>query len=70
MPGALALIGSMPSVSALLLGRWNDVLAWNRLAHALMAGHLAFADPDDLATRPNQMRLLFLDRHTHEPRQG
>lgn len=56
----------MPSVPALLLGRRNDVLAGNRLGHALVAGHLAFTDPDDPATRPNQMRLLFLDPHTRE----
>ena len=61
-----ALLASMPSVPALLLGRRNDVLAWNPLGHALVAGHLAFTDPDDPATRPNQMRLLFLDRHTRE----
>ena len=60
------LLASMPSVPALLLGRRNDVLAWNPLGHALVAGHLAFTDPDDPATRPNQMRLLFLDRHTRE----
>jgi hypothetical protein len=29
-------------------------------------GHLGFTDPDDPAARPNQMRLLFLDRHTRE----
>ncbi|MGX4396504.1 MmyB family transcriptional regulator, partial [Clostridioides difficile] len=61
VPRALALLASMPSVPALLLGRRNDVLAWNRLGYALVAGHLAFTDPDDPATRPNQMRLLFLD---------
>ena len=66
VPGALALLGSMPSVPALLLGRRNDVLAWSPLGHALVAGHLAFTDPDDPATRPNQMRLLFLDPHTRE----
>lgn len=42
------------------------MLAWNRLGHALVAGHLAFTDPDDPAPRPNQMRLLFLDRHARE----
>jgi hypothetical protein len=42
----------MPSVSALMLGRRNDVLAWNAMA----AGHLAFTDGDDPATRPNQMQ--------------
>lgn len=66
VPGALALLASIPSVPALLLGRRNDVLARNPLGHALVAGHLAFTDPDDPATRPNQMRLLFLDPHTRE----
>lgn len=56
----------MASVSALLIGRRNDVWAWNPLGLALVAGHLAFTDPDDPATRPNQMRLLFLDRHARE----
>lgn len=62
----LVLLASMPSVPALLLGRRDDVLAWNPLGHKLVAGHLAFTDPDDPATRPNQMRLLFLDPHTRE----
>lgn len=66
VPGALALLASMPSVPTLLLGRRNDVLAWNPLGHALVAGPLAFTDPDDPATRPNQMWLLFLDPHTRE----
>ncbi len=34
--------------------------------HALLVGHLAFTDPDNPATRPNQKRPLFLDRHTRE----
>lgn len=43
---------------AIVLGRHTDVLAWNRLGHALLAGHL------DLATsRPNWARLFFLDPH-------
>jgi hypothetical protein len=36
VPGALALLASMPSVPAMLLGRRNDVLAWNGLGHALV----------------------------------
>lgn len=64
--GALALLASMPTVPALLLGRRNDVLAWNALGHALLAGHLPVTAPDDPATRPNQMRLLFLDPHVRE----
>ncbi|MBB4703718.1 MmyB family transcriptional regulator [Sphaerisporangium siamense] len=56
----------MPAVPALLLGRRNDVLAWNPLGHALLAGHLAPSAPERPDTRPNQLRLLFLDPHTRE----
>lgn len=65
-PGALTLLTSMPTVPALLLGRRNDILAWNPLGHALWAGHLPFTAPEGPATRPNQLRLLFLDPHTRE----
>jgi transcriptional regulator with XRE-family HTH domain len=64
--GAIALLGSMPTVPALLLGRRNDILAWNALGHALLAGHLDPAAPERPETRPNQLRLLFLDLHTRE----
>lgn len=65
-PGALTLLASMPTVPALLLGRRNDILAWNPLGHALIAGHLPFTAPQEPASRPNQLRLLFLDPHTRE----
>lgn len=42
------------------------MLAWNSLAGELVAGPLAFMIPNDPATHPNQVRLLFLDRHTRE----
>ncbi|MEU6010671.1 helix-turn-helix transcriptional regulator [Streptomyces sp. NPDC047453] len=64
--GAVHLLASMPNVPALLLGRRNDVLAWNPLGHALLAGHLDPSAPEQPATRPNQLRLLFLDPHTRE----
>ncbi|MQY28748.1 helix-turn-helix transcriptional regulator [Nocardia aurantia] len=64
--GAVRLLESMPDVPGLLLGRRNDILAWNELGHALLAGHLDFAAPTDPVHRPNQMRLLFLDPHTRE----
>ncbi|MEV5163353.1 helix-turn-helix transcriptional regulator [Streptomyces werraensis] len=51
-------------VPALVVGRRNDVLAWNRPGHALLAAHLDFAAPDDPATRPNLSRLVFLDAPT------
>lgn len=64
--GAVMLLASMPTVPAVLLGRRNDILAWNSLGHALLAGHLPFAAPEERSTRPNQVRQLFLDPHTRE----
>lgn len=64
--GALRLLESMPGVPALLLGRRNDVLAWNRLGHALLAGHLDVGATGRPDTRPNLLRLLFLDPHTRD----
>ncbi|MFD8519049.1 helix-turn-helix domain-containing protein [Streptomyces capillispiralis] len=58
------LLAAMSDVPALVLGRRNDVLAWNRAGHALLAGHLDPASPDDPDTRPNMSRLVFLDAHT------
>lgn len=57
----LELLRGIPSVPALIVGRHNDVLAWNPLGHGLLAGHLDPAAPDDPATRPNLTRLTFLD---------
>lgn len=65
-PGAVRLLESMPQVPALLLGRRTDVLAWNRLGHALLAGHLDPSAPRAPHSRPNQLRLLFVDPHTRE----
>ncbi|KOX20018.1 XRE family transcriptional regulator [Saccharothrix sp. NRRL B-16348] len=56
-------LGHMP---ALVLGVFGDVLVWNRLAHALLAGHLPFGAPDRAADRPNWVRLFFLDPHVRE----
>jgi transcriptional regulator with XRE-family HTH domain len=63
-PGAEQLLHSMREVPALLLGRFNDVLGWNRLGHRLIAGHLDFAAPSRVEDRPNHIRMLFLDPHT------
>ncbi|GAA1958638.1 helix-turn-helix transcriptional regulator [Catenulispora subtropica] len=65
-PGGLRLVEAMTGVSAILLGRRNDVLAWNPLAHALFAGHLPLDAPQDTERRPNLVRMLFLDAHTRE----
>ena len=60
------LLNSLSDLPALVVGLRLDVLAWNPLAHALLAGHL---DPDAVnrpAERPNLARMLFLDGHTRD----
>jgi hypothetical protein len=60
-PRLTALVDSL-AAPAIVLGRHTDVLAWNRLGHALLAGHLDFAAPTS-SDRPNWARLFFLDPH-------
>ncbi|MEU5977870.1 helix-turn-helix transcriptional regulator [Streptomyces sp. NPDC047315] len=60
------LLRSVGHTPALLLGRRSDVLAWNPLAHALLAGHLSPTAPDRPEDRPNLSRMLFLDPHSRE----
>lgn len=60
------LLRAVDGVPAIVLGRRTDVLAWNTLGHALLAGHLDFLGPDDPARRPNMSRMLFLDLHCQE----
>jgi transcriptional regulator with XRE-family HTH domain len=59
----LSAIGDVPAV---VLGRGSDVLAWNRVGHALFAGHLGVEAPQRAKERPNMARLVFLDAHTRE----
>lgn len=61
-PNVRLMIDAFGDVPALVIGRRTDVLAWNRTAHALLAGHLPYQGPD----RPNVARLVFLDPHTRE----
>ncbi|MBV2151551.1 helix-turn-helix transcriptional regulator [Kitasatospora sp. SUK 42] len=65
-PRSVQLLEALHHLPALLLGRRNDVLAWNPLGHALLAGHLPYEAPADPATRPSMSRMLFLDPHTRE----
>jgi transcriptional regulator with XRE-family HTH domain len=65
-PSLAVMIDSMGNVPAYVAGRRTDVLAWNRMAHALLAGHLDFEAPGRPADRPNMARMLFLDPHTRE----
>ena len=65
-PGVRQLLAAVADVPALALGPRFEILAWNRLGHALIAGHLDFDSPGRPQDRPNAQRLLFLDPHTRE----
>lgn len=65
-PSTVRLINAMADVPAVIMGRRTEALAWNRLAHALLAGHYDFTAPSRPADRPNLTRMLFLDPHTRE----
>src|SRR6478735_163786 len=64
--GTKTLIDAMTTVPAVVLGRATEVLAWNRMGHALIGGHYDFAAPQKPSTRPNLTRMLFLDSHTRD----
>ncbi|MGW7412924.1 helix-turn-helix transcriptional regulator [Streptomyces sp. NPDC054863] len=51
---------------AVVLGRRGDVLAWNRTGRALVAEHIDFDAPHDLARRPSVPRMFFLDPLTRD----
>jgi transcriptional regulator with XRE-family HTH domain len=60
------LLESMQGIPALILGRRRDILAWNELGHALVAGHIDPGAVDDPDARPNATEMVFLDSHTRE----
>ncbi|MET8472409.1 helix-turn-helix transcriptional regulator [Streptomyces sp. NPDC006422] len=60
---ARALLSLVAARPAVILGRRNDVLAWNSLGRALVAPHLPADAPDDPSSRPSLPTLLFLDPH-------
>jgi len=60
------LVAALGDVPVLVLGRHSDVLIWNAAGHALFAGHVDVAAPDQARRRPNMARLVFLDEHTRE----
>jgi transcriptional regulator with XRE-family HTH domain len=60
------LIDAFGDTPVIVLGRRSDVLAWNRVGHALFAGHLDRESVDHPARRPNTARLVFLDAHTRD----
>lgn len=58
---ALSLLADIRDRPAVILGRRNDILAWDDFGHALIAPHLDTGTPADPARRPSLPRLLFLD---------
>lgn len=60
------LLRTFNTAPALLLGRRTDILAWNGLGHALLAGHIDPTAPHRPAERPNLARMMFLDNHTRD----
>ncbi|MFC4905827.1 helix-turn-helix transcriptional regulator [Actinomadura gamaensis] len=56
-PGIKMMVDSMRDVPAVAVGRCGDFLAWNRLAHALLAPHWDF----DGDVKPNFIRIDFLE---------
>lgn len=65
-PFLMQLLDAMPDIPSLVIGRRGDVLAWNRLGHALIASHLELDAPCDRQSRPNMTRQVFLDDHTRD----
>ncbi|MFI8518441.1 helix-turn-helix transcriptional regulator [Streptomyces sp. NPDC085481] len=60
-PGLAHLLDAMEGVPAFVLGRRGDILAWNRLARALL-GDFAAWDPRER----NMARMIFLDPNARD----
>jgi transcriptional regulator with XRE-family HTH domain len=60
-PQLLALLDAMKDVPAFVHGPSLDILAWNRLGHALYAPHVDRDSVRSPASRPNIARLVFRD---------
>jgi transcriptional regulator with XRE-family HTH domain len=65
-PAIQELLDAFGTTPVVLLGRRSDVLAWNAGGHALIAWYLDPASPGRAATRPNTVRMVFLDPHSRE----
>ena len=63
-PALLELLDAIGDVPALVLGRRSDVLAWNPMGHALLAGHLNRASTAVPGRRPNMTEAVFTDPET------
>jgi transcriptional regulator with XRE-family HTH domain len=65
-PATQQTINAIEDLPAYVVGRSLDVLAWNRPARSLLAGHLDADAPQRTDVRPNMGRLVFVDLHTRD----
>jgi transcriptional regulator with XRE-family HTH domain len=65
-PDLLELLIALGDVPAIILGRRSDVLAWNLMGHALLAGHVDPESPAQPSRRPNMTELVFIDPHCRD----
>ena len=65
-PALLELLQGLGDMPAVVLGRRSDVLAWNPMGHALLAGHIDQGAPAIPAARPNMPEVVFLDADTRD----
>jgi transcriptional regulator with XRE-family HTH domain len=56
------LLDAMPDIAAVALSPLQDIIAWNRLGHALLAPHLEPTAPYG-AEPPNKVAMMFTDPH-------
>lgn len=61
-PDIVTLLDAMPDIAAVALSPLQDIIAWNRLGHALLAPHLKPSAPYDTEP-PNKVAMMFTDTH-------
>jgi transcriptional regulator with XRE-family HTH domain len=66
LPGLGAMVQAMTDAPALAVGRSGDILAWNRLAHALFGWNQDFEAPERRDRMVNLLRRDFLDPMSRE----
>ena len=65
-PATRDLLTAMAAVPAWVQGRHTDILLWNPLGHAVLAGHLPADAPECPRDRPTTAELIFADPHGRE----
>jgi transcriptional regulator with XRE-family HTH domain len=65
-PAVRTMLAGLGDAPALVIGYRTDVLAWNRMAHALIFSHLPFDGPEHPGSRPNVIKHIFCDPHLRD----